>query len=95
MKLRHLPYRLNLVELAERGFWYCRGCRRVTELDLDGPVNCCVLCGCSAVQWREPVFREPSYENKPCESVVDLAAAVRAGRMGESPGTSYRALAGG
>lgn len=47
--------RQSLLRCSEEGYWFCLRCERVTEVNVDGPVNCCGLCGESVIVWCPPV----------------------------------------
>lgn len=50
---RRLPIeKRDLRKLAESGYFFCYGCREITEKE--GAV--CALCGSDKVEWNEPAF---------------------------------------
>ena len=57
MKLRKLSFDLSLVNLSATGFWFCRGCQKVTEREeVEGMgCGCCCLCGSPRIKWNPPV----------------------------------------
>ena len=54
---RRLPKeKRDLRVLARDGYWMCRTCEQITELDA---IDRCVLCGSDAwLEWNAPVFSE-------------------------------------
>ena len=47
---------LNIADLCSTGFYFCKSCQRVTELDHAGDYNqCCAYCGSWRVKWHPPV----------------------------------------
>lgn len=56
---RKLSFDLNLVELSETGFFYCRACQHVTEPvehEEQGGLMCCKLCDSPRIKFCPPVF---------------------------------------
>lgn len=47
---------LNLVKLADAGFYFCQTCEHVVELNTDGPANTCDNCGSMRVRWNPPIL---------------------------------------
>lgn len=57
-KLHRLPEeKRDLRLLARTGYWFCYGCRAISERDEQ---ECCTLCGSARIEWNEPVFKEES-----------------------------------
>lgn len=59
MRHRALSFNLNLVDLSETGFWFCRCCQRVTEPvehDERGGILICKLCDSPRIKFCPPVF---------------------------------------
>jgi hypothetical protein len=55
-KLHRLPSeQRDLRVLARTGYFFCYGCRQISERDEQ---ECCTLCGSSEIEWNEPVFKE-------------------------------------
>ena len=49
---------LSLWAMATGGFWWCAGCQAVTEVNCDGVVNVCAVCGSGRVRFTAPVIQE-------------------------------------
>lgn len=55
--LNRINSRLSLIDIAVTGFWFCRGCQRITELEdsNEGGMRCSI-CGSFNVRHHLPVF---------------------------------------
>lgn len=52
----HVGTSKNLDRACRNGFWFCRSCQRITNLDTEtGPYNKCALCGSPRIKWHEPI----------------------------------------
>lgn len=49
--------RRSFDDCSRHGFWFCSGCRKVTEPDEQKEhARFCVLCGGPGIKWCEPVI---------------------------------------
>lgn len=46
----------SLVDAAKDGFWWCKDCRKVTDVNVDKEMTRCVTCGFPRVRWNPPVL---------------------------------------
>lgn len=55
---KRLSIDLERGDVSETGFWWCRKCHRITELDSPaegGAADRCTHCGSKKVEWKPPV----------------------------------------
>lgn len=46
----------NLVDAARNGFWWCKRCLKIVEVNCDGPQTACAKCGSILIKWHKPVI---------------------------------------
>lgn len=46
----------SLVDLCDKGFWFCRACQHVTRLDTSHWFNRCAICQSPRVKFCPPAF---------------------------------------
>lgn len=58
-----LNSRLSLVDVCVTGYWFCRGCQRITELeDGNNGSMVCGICGSFNVKHHLPIFTHEESE---------------------------------
>lgn len=50
---------LRLTDMCYCGFFFCRACRHVTRVDVDGPAPICLICHSPNVKFCPPVLDLP------------------------------------
>lgn len=56
-KIKRINERLNLLDLCKTGFWFCRACQHVTELDSDtrNGLGVCDICKSPNIRHHQPI----------------------------------------
>jgi hypothetical protein len=61
-KLNEINRRLNLVDVCLTGFWFCKGCARITELEEGNGMNRCAICGGVRLDHHPALFTREEHE---------------------------------
>lgn len=62
-KLALINRKLSLVDVCLTGFWFCKGCQRITEIEENyAGTNVCVLCESPRIKWHQPLFTKEEHD---------------------------------
>lgn len=61
-KLDEINCKLSLVDVCMTGFWWCKSCARITELEELNGGMVCAICQGPNIKHHPPVFTQAEHE---------------------------------